>query len=83
MTKTPFKKTALMRRIEHQRGRTMEELLPLLFEQHRTNQAVARELGVSSMRLTQWLDLLGAVIKRERSVEHRTVVSFPNYPPVS
>lgn len=74
-----MKKTNLMRRIERERGIALEVLLPELFEQYRTNHAVAQELGLSSMQLSRWLIRLGADVRRERLVEHRTTVRFPGY----
>lgn len=76
-------KTNLMRRIERERGLALEELLPLLFEEYRTNAAVAEDLGISSMQLSRWLTRLRADVHRERLVEHRTRVSFPEHTPAS
>lgn len=70
-------KTYRMQLIEANHEMPLEELLPRLFAEHGTNARVAKALGLSSMSLSRWLSLLGAEVRRERFVEHRTIVSFP------
>jgi hypothetical protein len=74
-----MEKTPKMTQIETLRGQPLEELLPRLFAEHRTTEAVADELKISSMSLSRWLEMLGAEVERTRYVEHRTTVRFPEY----
>lgn len=58
-----------MRQIELEFGRPIEEVLEELYAQHRTQNAVARVLGISQGTLNTWLLKLGyrqiSIIKKE------------------
>lgn len=78
-----MRKTRTMEWAEARIGGSLEAKLPELFEQFKTTEAVAEHIGIHRVTLAGWLDNLDADVQRVRSVEHRTIVSFPNRPPVS
>jgi len=58
--------------IEEQYGETMENILPPLFEEHGSQHAVAKTIGISQPTLYMWLLKLGLeqktiLVRRERA----------------
>jgi hypothetical protein len=65
-------KTPAMRVIELERGEPLETLLPRLFDQLGNYEAVAADLQIHRVTLSDWLDDLGATVETKR----RTTVRF-------
>lgn len=68
-------KTPSMRVIELEHGEPLETLLPRLFDELGTMQAVADHLGLHRITLIGWLGDLGAEVRK-----HQTRVRFPEQP---
>lgn len=54
------RKTPQMRRVEDERGESIESLIRAAYNQGCTREEIARDLGVSRTTFHYWLTLLGA-----------------------
>lgn len=71
-----MEKTRAMRLIELEHGGTpIQSILAELFDELKTQEAVAQRLGLSHPTLVNWLDALGA--KRTQVRHYSMKVSFP------